>query len=93
MAAVLGDADFVLSGAVTVTTVPGLLNACLPAIQQGAKIIDFAGATELDSAALALILACQREAARLNATLRCVNLPANLISLATLYGVSEFIVQ
>jgi phospholipid transport system transporter-binding protein len=93
MAAVLGDASFVLSGAVTVTTVPGLLNACLPAIQQGAKIIDFASATELDSAALALILACQREAKRLDMPLRCVNLPVNLISLATLYGVAEFIVQ
>ena len=93
MAAVLNDAGFALSGAVTAATVPGILNACLPAIQQGARVIDFASATELDSAALALILACQREARRLNVTLRCANLPANLISLATLYGVSEFIVQ
>ena len=93
MTAISSDTSFVLSGAVTVATVPGLLNACLPAIQQGAKIIDFAGATELDSAALALILACQREARRLDVTLNCANLPANLISLATLYGVAEFILQ
>ncbi len=93
MAAVLEDTGFVLSGAVTAATVPAMLSTCLPAIQQGTRVIDFAGTTELDSAALALILACQREARRLGVRLRCVNLPANLLSLATLYAVSEFIDQ
>ena len=53
--------------------------------------IDFASITEVDSSAVALLLEWRREAARLGKGLYFVNLPANLLALAELYGVSELI--
>ena len=53
--------------------------------------IDFAAITEVDSSAVALLLEWRREAARLGKGLTFVNLPANLVALAELYGVSELI--
>ncbi len=50
--------------------------------------IDFSGITEVDSSAVALLLEWRREAARRGKTLQFVNLPANLLALADLYGVS-----
>jgi phospholipid transport system transporter-binding protein len=53
--------------------------------------IDFAGITGVDSSAVALLLEWRREAARRKKALLFVNLPANLLSLAELYGVTELI--
>ena len=53
--------------------------------------IDFAGITAVDSSAVALLLEWRREAQRLKKVLEFVNLPANLLALATLYGVAELI--
>jgi len=53
--------------------------------------IDFAGITEVDSSAVALLLEWRREAARRHKGLQFVNLPPNLLSLAELYGVTELI--
>lgn len=58
------------------------------------RVIDFAAVAEVDSSAVSLILEWQREAAqRNNHQLRFENLPANLRSLASLYGVAELIRQ
>ena len=59
--------------------------------QEGDAVIDFAGVTEADSAALALIFKWQRDAEKKGRRIRCVNIPANVISLATLYGVDGLI--
>jgi len=53
--------------------------------------IDFAAITEVDSSAVALLLEWRREAARRGKALVFENLPANLLSLADLYGVSGLI--
>ena len=53
--------------------------------------IDFASITGVDSSAVALLLEWRREAARVGKELRFVNLPANLLALAELYGVSGLI--
>ncbi|MEO7744014.1 MAG: STAS domain-containing protein [Usitatibacter sp.] len=53
--------------------------------------IDFGGITAVDSSAVALLLEWRREAQRLKKVLEFVNLPANLLALATLYGVAELI--
>ncbi len=53
--------------------------------------IDFAGITGVDSAAVALLLDWRRMAAKRGKTLVFVNLPANLVALADLYGVAELI--
>jgi phospholipid transport system transporter-binding protein len=53
--------------------------------------IDFSAVTEVDSAAVALLLEWRREAARLGKGLSFANLPANLLALADLYGVTGLI--
>lgn len=53
--------------------------------------IDFAAITEVDSSAVALLLEWRREAARLGKRLAFENLPANLLALAELYGVTGLI--
>ena len=53
--------------------------------------IDFAAITEVDSSAVALLLEWRREAARRGKGLNFVNLPANLLALAELYGVTGLI--
>lgn len=53
--------------------------------------IDLSAVTNLDTAALSLIMELQRRALSKNCQLTFANLPVNLISLAELYGVNEFI--
>jgi phospholipid transport system transporter-binding protein len=53
--------------------------------------IDFTAITEVDSSAVALLLEWRREAARRGKSLRFENLPANLLALADLYGVTDLI--
>ena len=53
--------------------------------------IDFAGITGVDSSAVALLLDWRRMAVKRGKTLVFVNLPANLLALADLYGVAELI--
>ncbi len=53
--------------------------------------LDLAAVTEVDSSALSLLLEWRREAARNGRAIRYLNLPANLRSLAELYGVDELL--
>jgi len=53
--------------------------------------IDFAAITGVDSSAVALLLEWRREALARGKQLTFVNLPANLLALAELYGVAELI--
>jgi phospholipid transport system transporter-binding protein len=53
--------------------------------------IDFSEVTDIDTAALSLIMEWQRNALASKCTISFVNLPANLNSLAELYGVTSFI--
>jgi phospholipid transport system transporter-binding protein len=54
-------------------------------------IIDFAEVTGVDSSAVALLIEWRRRAQARGKTLAYVNLPANLLALARLYGVAELI--
>jgi phospholipid transport system transporter-binding protein len=53
--------------------------------------LDLAAVTAVDSSALSLLLEWRREALRNGRTIRYLNLPANLRSLADLYGVTELL--
>ena len=53
--------------------------------------IDFAGVTGVDSSAVALLLDWRRQATQRGKQLVFVNLPANLLALAELYGVADLI--
>lgn len=87
------NAICVLGATVTMSTAAGVLKTCADAIRQGARIIDFHQVNEMDSAVLGLMIECRREAERAGVALRCINLPANLKSLATLYGVLDLLPQ
>jgi phospholipid transport system transporter-binding protein len=53
--------------------------------------VDFTDVSNVDTAALSLILEWQRRAFAVNCRIKFANLPANLSSLADLYGVKDFI--
>lgn len=57
----------------------------------GELLFDFSAVDEADSSALTLLFAWLRTAREQNITLRVVHLPASLLILAELYGVSDFL--
>ena len=60
--------------------------------QQGAAVVaDAAALTQFDSSALAILLACRREALAAGKTFSVQGLPPRLRQLAGLYGVAELI--
>jgi len=73
--------------ALTNETVAAQIDAGRAAIRKGDLTIDLAAVRQVDSAAVALLLAWQREAASTQSRLRLVNVPGALTSLAVLYGV------
>ncbi len=84
-----------LTGALSFETLPAVLEQSAAYTARSdlpeRLTIDFAGITAVDSSAVALLLEWRREAQRLRKVLEFVNLPANLLALATLYGVAELI--
>jgi phospholipid transport system transporter-binding protein len=68
-----------------------LLAAGRAAMTAEVKEIDLAAIDDADSAALAVLFAWLRDAKSRNASLRIVNPPAGLMSLAALYGVDDFL--
>lgn len=53
--------------------------------------INLSGVTDVDTAALSLLLEWQRRAIAANKKVTFTHLPESLMSLATLYGVADFI--
>ncbi len=64
----------------------------LKAIAQGKRECDLKALAQVDSASLAVFLAWQRAAEQSHSSLRFINAPESLISLASLYGVSDLLV-
>jgi len=86
------DADrMFVSGALTLASVAGDLRQGNDAIGQGVRTVDLGEVGELDSSALALLLAWLREAKRLNRDLSFANLPQGLTTIARLYGVADLL--
>lgn len=75
----------------TVNNATTTLDAGLSAIAAGQTEIDLAQLTAIDSAAVATLVAWQRAARTRGAQLTFKNAPANLQSLAELYGVDELL--
>ena len=85
------DGRCTVRGPITVDNVVALLaqgNGLFTAPQ---VMIDLSAVTEVDSSALSLLLEWRREAGRQQRAVRYLNLPANLKSLAKLYGVTELL--
>ena len=68
-----------------------LLDSGVLAFTENAHDIDLLNVTEVDTAAISLMMEWQRRAAAVKSKVTFSNLPDNLTSLAALYGVTEFI--
>ena len=81
----------VVSGPLTLSSVAAALDEGNAAIAEGARTVDLGEVGELDSSALALLLAWLREAKRRDASLSFTRLPEGLTTIARLYGVAELL--
>ncbi|WP_048811484.1 STAS domain-containing protein [Methylobacillus flagellatus] len=84
---------WLLSGDMTINQVNVLLAESRALQMPSVLEVDLAQVAEVDTVALSLIFEWMRHAAANKVDIRVVNLPANLVGLATLYGVLELIPQ
>ena len=80
-----------VQGALTMTNVTAVLEESKRAFQGPRIVVDLSGVTEVDSAALSLLLEWRRIAAAEKRAIEYTNLPPNLRTLADLYGVAELL--
>ena len=80
-----------LEGALTLGSVAAALPEGKAAIGEGVRTVDLSAVTEVDSSALALLLAWLREARRQGRPLAFARLPEGLAAIAGLYGVAELL--
>lgn len=80
-----------VSGAMTFAGARALLERGSDMLREGGRVFDLAAVGEVDSSGLAVVFGWSRVAAAAGQTLRIVNPPANLTSLAELYGVTELL--
>ena len=86
------DGDrLVVDGPVNMDSVPTLLTAGAEVLAAGAATIDLSKATGLDSSAVALILAWQRDAEAAGRTLHLAGAPPAFGKLAKLYAVTDLL--
>ena len=85
------DRRWLVSGSMTVQQAKSLLaeSAALPAGDQ--LEIDLSGVSDVDTATLSLLFEWMRQAEARGGRITFTNLPGNLASLATLYGVVDLI--
>jgi len=81
----------VVSGSLTLANVASVLRDGNAAIAEGVRVVDLGEIGELDSSALALLLAWLREAKQQSRDLSFANLPQGLTAIARLYGVADLL--
>ncbi len=83
--------QFALPDSITVSNASQTLQAGLAALQGGTQEFDCAPLQQLDSAAVATLLAWLRAARTQGRQLTFLNLPPNLLALIQMYGVESLI--
>lgn len=79
------------AASITNDTAAALLPAGVEAIRAGDTVIDLAAVREVDTAAVALLLAWQREAQAAGQAVEFTGVPDGIASLAKLYGVDALL--
>lgn len=79
------------AGSITAENAAALAEAGAAAIRSGDLTFDLSAVTRVDSSAVALLLAWQREAKAAGKQIELTGLPEGLQSLADLYGVSALL--
>ncbi len=85
--------SLMLSGRLTMSTVPSLYQAGLKLLASEDLLVDLSKVEAVDSAAVSMLLGWMRACSANGRKLRVANLPADLLSLANLYGVAEMLPQ
>ena len=80
-----------VSGPMTQSDAAALLAEGAAAIAANAAIFDLAAVTEMDSSCLAVVFGWMRAAKAGGKTLRLLNPPQNLLSLAAVYDVADLL--
>jgi len=80
-----------VGGDMTLDSAAELLEQGRHACNEAAAVFDLSGVGEVDSSCLAVLFGWLRSAEGKGQSLRIVNPPANLISLAEVYGVTELL--
>lgn len=81
-----------VEGPLTLSNITAVLAESEPVLNGSSITVDLAAVTEVDSAAVSLLLEWRRIAESRGFSIRYINLPKNLNSLAELYGVRDIIV-
>jgi phospholipid transport system transporter-binding protein len=92
MIRITGDCAEV-SGPMTLSGATALLAEGEAAIAANASAFDLAAVTEMDSSCLAVVFGWTRAANAAGKSLRLLNLPQSLLSLAAVYGVADLLPQ
>jgi len=87
------EGRLVISGRLTIATVPALFEAGLQHLASENLLVDFSQVEAVDSAAVSMLLGWTRAAQRSQRSLSVTGLPDDLISLARLYGVADLLPQ
>ena len=88
------DGSLVLTGALNITTVTRIHQESLGYFHDAVSMpgsIDLTGVTSADSAGLALLIEWIRLGKKQNCNIRFLNLPAQLLPLARLFGVDHLL--
>ena len=85
------NSNWIMKGDITLTQVPSIMKLTLDYEWNDSILIDLKQVKEVDTSLLGLIFEWKRQAKKYNKTVSIKNTPANLESLAKLYGVQEFI--
>ena len=80
-----------LEGKLGIETVPAVLREARAACRDGVRVVDLTGVSEVDSAALALLVELLRETRAAGREVTFANLPPAMEKLAQLYAVSDLI--
>ena len=83
--------NWIIRGDVTLIQVPSIMRFTNDHEWKNSISIDLEEVKEVDTSLLGLIFEWKRQAKRNNKTVKIKNAPTNLLSLAKLYGVEEFI--
>ncbi|MBI3221992.1 MAG: STAS domain-containing protein [Nitrosomonadales bacterium] len=87
------DERLVVSGQLTMSTVPALFASGLQQLRSADLRVDFSQVEAVDSAAVGMLLGWSRAAQHSQRKLHVTGLPEDLLSLARLYGVAELLPQ
>jgi len=85
------DNSWFMKGNITLVQVPSILKLTIDYKWRESILIDLKQVGEVDTSLIGLIFEWKRQAKKYKKSVKIKNIPANLLSLAKLYGVEEFI--